>query len=398
VSETTRFPVQVGAARYVVAPDDSVPPGVRTGAIVKARLVDELTGKPVSLPITVEPAGTAFDNARTRAGVNPRAAEGGVVGLVGVPTRALPLLGLNVYEIGVTVHASGYLSRTEMQNVGPVPLFPGVYAPTDLGDLAMHRTPVQLVGRAVLRGAAGDTPLPAVTVRIGGIWRTAPTLTVSPPASPPDLVAIDAPLYTARSVGASLRMVALTPDLVNPKRLEQPAVAGATTVELSDRVAIAAPNVLGIDVADPDRAEWVVIKSIVGATSAALPATVTLEHPLARTHAAGAPAHGITVGGPTTSRALGVAAIRGDTTLFTTALGALAPGTVEVDDGVAPPEYHRLARYETTSDADGQWRLPPLARVAQLTVVATHAVNTTPVRTVTPEYPRREQRLDLPFK
>jgi hypothetical protein len=62
----TRFPVQVGAARYVVAPDDSVPPGVRTGAIVRARLVDELTGAPVSLPITVEPAGTACRRARSR--------------------------------------------------------------------------------------------------------------------------------------------------------------------------------------------------------------------------------------------------------------------------------------------------------------------------------------------
>lgn len=398
MSETTRFPVQVGAARYVVAPDDSVPPGVRTGAIVRARLVDELTAKPVSLPITVEPSGTAFDNPRTRAGVNPRATEGGVVGLVGVPTRAFPLLRLNVYEIGVTVHASGYVSHTETRNIGPVPLFPNVYAPTDLGDLAMHRTPVQLAGRAVLRGAAGDAPLPAVTVRIGGIWRTAPTLTVSPPAAPPDLVAVDAPLYAARAAGTALRLVALTPDLANPKRLEQPAVAGMTTLELSDRVAIAAPNVLGIDVGDPDRAEWVVIKGIVGATSDTLPATVTLEYPLARTHAAGAPAFGVTVGAPSTSRALDVAAIRGDTTLFTTALGAVPPGTVEVDDGVAPPEYHRLARYETTSDADGQWRLPPLARVAQLTIAATHAVNTTPVRTVTPEYPRRAQRLDLPFK
>jgi hypothetical protein len=273
-----------------------------------------------------------------------------------------------------------------------------VYAPADLGDLAVHRTPVQLIGRAVLRGAAGEAPLPAVTVRIGGTWRTAPTLTVSPPADPPELVAVDAPMYAARPVGTALRMVALTPDLVNPKRLEQPAVAGATTVELSDRTAIVAPNVLGIDVGDPDRAEWVAIKSIAGATSDALPATVTLEHQLARTHAAGAPAHGIAVGAPTASRALGVAAIRGDTTLFTTALGALASGTVEIDDGVAPPEYHRLARYEATSDADGQWRLPPLSRVAQLTIVATHAVNTTPIRTVTLEYPRREQRLDLPFK
>lgn len=398
MSEMTRFPVHVGPARYLVAPDDSVPPGVRTGAIVFARLVDELTGAPVGLPINVQPAGTAFDNARTRAAVNPRAAEGGVVGLVGVPTRALPLLGLNTYEIGVTVHLSGFVSRTETQNIGPQPLFPGVFAPTDLGDLAMHRTPVELLGRAVLRGSAGDTPLPAVTVRIGGIWRTAPTLTVSPPADPPDLVSVDAPLYVARSVGTTLRMVALTPDLVNPKRLEQPAVAGTTTVRISDSIAIAAPNVLGFDAGDPDREEWVVIKSLSGATSAALPATVTLEHPLARTHATGAPVHGMAVGAPITSRALSVAAIRGDTTLFTTALGALAPGIVEIDDGVAPREYHRLARYETTSDADGQWRLPPLGRVAQLTIVATHAVNSTPLRTVTLEYPRREQRLDLPFK
>ena len=397
MSDASRITVVADGVRYVAAPDDAVLAGVRTGAIVRGRLVDEITGAPVSAPITIVPAGLAFASPRTRAAVNPRSADGGLVGLVGVPTRALPRLRVVTYEVGLEVRAAGYVPRTSLRAFGPIGAFPGTFAPADLGDVAMHREPVMLFGRAVVRGPAGDAPLPNATISNAGVWRTAPTLTVVPPPANPDLAFVDPPLYGARLATTNLRAVTLTPDAPNPKTLLRPAAAGATAVTISDRVALGATPLLGIDEGDPDRAEWVMVTSLVGAASPAQPAVATLAYPLARDHRAGAPAHGTTIGAPTAARTVSVDAIPGDVTLFTSPIGAFAAGTVEVDDGVAAPEYHRLARYEFVTDADGQWRLPPLSRVAQVVVAGAHATKSMPPRTVTAEYPRREQRLDLVF-
>jgi hypothetical protein len=43
------------------------------------------------------------------------------------------------------------------------------------------------------------------------------------------------------------------------------------------------------------------------------------------------------------------------------------------------------------------WRLPPIARVAQLALDAQRPPHTPLTRTVAVEYPRRSQRVDLVF-
>lgn len=399
MSEATQFPIQVDGVRYVTAPDDALPQGMRTAAIVQARLVDELTVNPLPGPITVQPAGAAFQNPRARSAVNPRAADGGIVGLVGAAVRALPALRTTAYEVGVAVRAPGYVATTRTQMLGPDGAFPGVFVPAALGDVAMHREPVILNGRANVRTAIAFDPVPNATVGVSGIWRTMPTLTASPPASPADIAAIDPVLYAPRLAGASVRVVTLTPDLANEKRLLRPAAAGATQVYLSNRTVLAANGVLGLDESDPSRAEWVVVQSIVGAVSDTEPAVATLAFPLARSHAADAAAHPTAVSAPTATQPLALDAIAGDTTLLLGGLAGMAPSTVEIaGGGVATAEYHGLALYETVTDTDGQWELPPLSRVAQLTLTASHATFTPPPpRTVTVEYPRREQRLDLVF-
>jgi hypothetical protein len=397
VSQASQFPIIVGGVRYVTAPDDIIPQGLRTGAIVQARLVDELTVNPVAGPITVQPAGAAFRNPRARSAVNPRAADGGIVGLVGTAMRALPALRTTAYEVGVAVRVPGYVATRQTRMLGPDAAFPGVFAPAALGDVAMHREPVILYGRANLRTATSFDPLPNATVRVSGIWRTAPTLTATPPASPADIAAIDPVLYAPRPASASVRIVTLTPDLANEKRLLRPLVPGTTEVHLSNRTMLAANGVLGLDETDPSRVEFLVVKSITGAVSDTEPAVATLALPTARSHAAGALAHPTGVGAPTAAQPLALDAIAGDTTLLLAGMAGMAPSAAEIVGGVAAPEYHLLALYETTTDADGQWELPPLARVAQLTLTATDTTFTTPPRTVTVEYPRREQRLDLVF-
>jgi hypothetical protein len=397
VSLETRFQIAVDGRRYVCAPDDPVPEGLRTSAIVQARLVDELTGNPLAGPITVQPAGAAFKNRRPRSAVNPRTADGGLVGLVGSAAQALPALRTTAYEVGVNVRAAGYVAATRTQMLGPNGSFPGIFLPAALGDVSMHHDPVLLYGRANLRTATTFDPLPNATVRASGIWRVAPTLTISPPASPANIAAVDPVMYAPRLAGASVRVVTLTPSMPAEKRLLRPAAAGDTEMHLSNRVAIAAGDLLGIDETDPSRTEWIVVQRIVGAVSDTEPAVATLAYPLARSHAADAAAHPTGVSAPTGAQPLLLGAIAGDTTLLLTGLGGITPSAVEIIGGVATPEYHLLSLYETVTDTDGQWRFPPLSRVSQLALTATHAVFTAPPRTVTVEYPRREQRLDLVF-
>lgn len=397
MSETTRVPFVDAGVHYIVAPDDLIPEGMRSSAITYARVIDELTMTPVSLPITVTPAGTAFDAPSTRGAVNPRAVDGGVVGLVGTPSRALPALAATGYDVGVSARAPGYVPRRVTQTIGPIVTFPASFTPLDLGDLELHREPVMLFGRTLVRTAGAIDKLDTATIRISGIWRSAPTLTVSPPPAPANIVAMDPPLYAPRPVATAVRRRALTPDILNEKRLTRAAVAGATEVFLSDRKALAAGDLLGIDESDPSRAEWVKVQTIVGSTNIAEPAVATLEFALARGHNAGARAHPTTVGGALATQALSLDAIAGDTTLLLGNLAGLTPFTVEVDDGVTVPEYHALSLYETVSDLDGQWRMPPISRVVQVTLTGTHAMFTIPIRTVSVEYPRREQRIDLTF-
>lgn len=396
MSETTRVPIVVNGTRYLTAPDDAVPDGVRTSAIVQARLIDELTGAPPAGPITVSPAGAAFANPRARAAVNPRAADGAAVGLVGIAVQALPGLGTTGYEVGVAVDVRGYVRASRAQMLGPTAQFPAAFFPAVLPDIRLHREPVMLHGRANLRTATTFDPLPNATVRVGGIWRTAPTLTVSPPASPPNLVAVDPVMYAGRAAASAVRVVTLMPDLTREKRLTRTSVAGDVAVHLTDRDALAPNGVLGIEVGDPMRAEWVVVKSVTGAVDVSEPCVATLEYPLARTHVAGALAHPIAVGAPSASQPLALDAIAGDTTLLLSGMAGLSPATVEIAGG-GVREYHRVALYRADTDGDGQWRLPPLSRVVQVTLAATHATATSPPRTVTIEYPRREQRVDLVF-
>lgn len=154
-------------------PDDPIPAGLRTSALVQSRAVDELTLEPVAGVITAMPAGAAFESPQARAAVNPRTASGGVVGLVGLPSRALPLLQLVAYEVGVRVSAAGYLPLSATQNLGPQPQFPAQFTQARLPDLLLHRTPVLFAGRTVVRTASATVPLAGAVVTISGSggWR-----------------------------------------------------------------------------------------------------------------------------------------------------------------------------------------------------------------------------------
>ncbi len=168
----TRTTIDSGNRLYTIAPDDPGPLGDRQWGVVRARLVDELTGEPPRGPVRVD---------TTRRFLVPRIAADGVVGLAGVPERALPALRTSAYDVPLTVDVAGYVERRAVARLGPQPTFPTTFAPADIGDLLLHREPVVIRGRAVVVAAGAVTPAAGATITVTGVWRTLPSANVAVP-------------------------------------------------------------------------------------------------------------------------------------------------------------------------------------------------------------------------
>jgi hypothetical protein len=96
--------------------------------------------------------------------------------------------------------------------------------------------------------------------------------------------------------------------------------------------------------------------------------------------------------------ALGVDAAAGDACVLLTAMAAIGPATViELHGGASPAEYHQVLRFSTVTDADGQYRLPPISRVAQIELEVTDGVHAPLVPAVSPDYSLPENRVDFTF-
>lgn len=350
---------------YHFCPDDPPRQAARLRAVLRARLMDELTGLPLE---------TDIDLSTRISGLTPRVARGGIVGLAGHPSRLFPLLDVAAVNLDLRATAPRYLPRDLSGTLGPVAGFPDLFAPLDLGDVAMHRAPTTLRGRTLRRASLAATVVAGADVEVVGYWPVFPPPQVVPAAvmQPPDLIALSPPLYAARD--AALTQVRRRDALPVPgqdKALLIPASAGTTRLRLSNRDGLAAGTLLIIDAADAPRRERVLITLVDTASSVDQPAWITLAHPLAFTHFPGAVCQpsNLLVGGA--ANTLTRAGIAGDVTLYLSAMTGLAAGaTVEVDDGAGAPEYHDADLYRDVSDADGFFRLPPLSRAA---MVALHA-------------------------
>lgn len=95
--------IQANGRQYLFSPDDQPPLAARYWALVRARLVNDVTLEPVTGEIRVE-----SDLEMTV----PRTADDGVVGLVAVPKDIFPVLAGRNYTLNLTIHATGYLSQT----------------------------------------------------------------------------------------------------------------------------------------------------------------------------------------------------------------------------------------------------------------------------------------------
>lgn len=385
---TTRL-IDLDGTTVPFAADDAPPPGARISALVAARVVDEITGRPplASIAVRTDVAGT------TRV-------AGGVVGVAGIPREVFPALATQSYEVTLTVEAEGFLGRTVPLDVAMDPSFPSTYSPLVIADLPVHRAPVVIEGRVVRLVGGVPTPLPAARVLVTGIWRQAPAAHVVVAPDPPDLIALDPPLQLDRTtVTAALTPSPLTPVAGDMRMLLLDAAPGTARLRVTNALGVVAPGtIVDIDADDVERVEYGQVVGLEAASTPDQPAWITLALPLARPHRSGAQLRRVTPGGPGATVAVARDAAAGDPVLFLSSVsaGGLTTGaTVTVTTGGLPDEHHRAGMFDVTTDADGSYRLPPLSRVAQLTVRAQFAALTPVDRELRVDFTQRSQRLDF---
>jgi hypothetical protein len=180
------------------------------------------------------------------------------------------------------------------------------------------------------------------------------------------------------------------------KTLEAAAEAGSLELTVSDRVGLAVGTVVQVD-ADPAIQEWLAIQAITPVGAPDLPATLRFTHALAYRHRQGALVRRVTLAAAGAARQLARDANPGDTAVFLNNLATLDTAQVVEVFGGAAAELHALGRLSVQADGEGAYRLPPLHRVAQLTVQATDGGSTSDPVTFVPDYTRRENRLDIGF-
>jgi len=376
-----------------------MPIAARTWAIVSARLVDEITGRPPNGVITIQAAEPGF---------KPRVAADGLVGLTGIPRNSFPRLATKNYAVNVSIKAEGYVAVRNTVPIASMTGFPDTFAPSDMGVVFLHRAPVVLRGRTVAISGHSTVALPNVPVQIVGVWNTfPPTDVTAPPPDPPNLISVQPTLYTARTTAASgsVRRRDVVPVSGEDKHLLTWAASSDTVLTLSNHVKIAVGDLLMIDALNPDRVEYITIKTISGASTDDQPARITLTYPLAYEHKSNALVRKVTLQAAGPDNPLARDAISGDTCVFLTSMHNLSTmsavntqNVVEIVGG-DPAEYHSLSLFSVKSDALGYFRFPPLSRVAQLDIQADRGGGTpsTKERTVSPDYHIRENQVDFIF-
>jgi hypothetical protein len=381
--------IQLKDRTVLFSPDDPVPLADCMQALVKLRVTDELTAAAIDSPVTLQ--------IRQR-GFVPRIASGGLAGLIGIPRQVFPALQTNDYTLHLTVSAARYLSRELQVNVPKDAAFPNSFTPPQL-NIALHREPVFIAGRTGRVVGHGTAPLAGAVVSVTGIWRIAPPANVAVAPDSPDIVSLQPALYSDRGVPAALRHRDIIPVLGNDKTVIDEILPGADSIRLSNRLGLAAGDVLLIDAEDSSLSEFLAIKILSSAAPAAQPTAVILEHRAIHAHRRGTLAQRVNLQPPGSDRHFTVDALLGDSCVFLDAASGLVAGQeVEISGGPAPAEYHSVMNFSVASDADGYYRLPPLSRVAQLDIHAEKTVGAQTfqaTRTFRPDYRQRENRIDF---
>jgi hypothetical protein len=376
---------------YVLCPDDPPVVADRLRAVVRWLAVDEITRLAPEVDFAVT---------TSNLGLTPRVSSGGRMGLVGNPARLYPGLDLGSVDIGYSVAAPGFLPRHRTLKLGPIAGFPNAFAPKDDGVLSLHREPIVIRGRVGKLGGLDPTPLAGATVRLAGVWSTFPPYNVVPDTviEPPNLLALYPGLYADRLTATDgVRKRDLVLAAGEEKTLVRPAVPGDVDVRISDRTNLNPGDLLAFETARPDHAEYVLVHQVFPGAVSDEPATVRLEYPLALAHEQGTVCVRATPQVPLATNTLTRDGIPAERVAFLSALTGFFDGaTVEILGG-ATPEWQTVHLYETTSDADGFYRLPPISRVASVKLHADSGALTPQEPVTSPDYRRYDNFVDVIF-
>jgi hypothetical protein len=340
-----------GGRRWRFVPDEPPPDLLqRVQAVVDLAVTDEQTAAPPATPLRIT---------TTRSGLAPRIGPDGRIGLVGRPAEILPPALVPGSVIPVEVGAAGYLAHAieVTLQAPPQPTLP----------LALHREPVAVWGRVLDISGGAPVPVAGATVRLIGV----------------EVLALAQGLYAPRAdagpAAARIRRRELTPTGTVLMLLDG-AGAGATRLRLSSRQGLTvpvnpvSPDILMIDPGDAERLEALRVTAVEGSLAADEPATVTLAHPLRRTHRAGVTVRLAAASPVGPDMALTSPAIAGDVTLpVVNASGFALVDFVEIESAGGTPatEHQLLQRLFAVTDAAGRFRLPPLHRLGTLTLEVT---------------------------
>lgn len=337
------------------------------------------------------PAGAVRVRSET-AELAARVASTELVGLVGVPARALSELAAQAYPLQFTVDADGYVPHPVRATIpahpaqGAVPAFPERFDPLSLNPIELHRLPT------AIRAFAFDSSHAA----LANIAVTMPSLrrSLTSPDVPARIAAIQPPLHAARDTAAStVQACAINPVAGSGRALSAPIPAGALSLHLDDVAGIAPGLVLQIDAANPERSEYATVASVAAGASGG---EVKVSHPLHWLHARGATVRRVTVQLQQQPTSLADRAIRGDGCIFVNNLGPLqAAVAVSISGGGDPvAEIHRVRLFATSTDANGAFTLPPISRVGRVTLRFATA-NGPEDAQVIPDYHAPETHLDI---
>jgi hypothetical protein len=384
----TRRVIDVAGAAVTIAPDDQPPLGRRFWSVAHGRALDEMTQEPPAVAMRLtSPIRRA----------QPRAGAGGVFGLVGIPANVFPALAMQSYVVDAELSVPGYVRHPLRAVVPQEPTFPAAFVPANFGDVGLHADPIVIRGSVVVRTGSTTQPAVGADVFVTEVWPRIPNPAGLPAGEQPNLIALRVPLSVARDTATGRvrrRNMTATGTI---KALLGEVDRGQMDLSLPDRVGLNAlgGDVLVIDGADPDRSEYVTVASITGGATAVEPAIATLTLPLLRLHRRDAQVELVTPQAAGTNHPLTRDAIAGDVTLFITSLGGMATATVvEITGGGTPAEFRLMRRIRTKTNNLGYYTLPPISRVAQVTVTADDGTHNGQ-STVTPSYSQREYVLDL---
>ncbi|MDT3671274.1 MAG: hypothetical protein ROZ37_13200 [Aromatoleum sp.] len=404
-----RRDIVLDAIRYTIADDDPLPSDLAAWAVLRTRVIDELTLAP---PVNRIRLTTNLRQATARI------ADGGYCGLVARPRDVASAL-ITPGALTASVEAANYLPRdltpaieaarralNTAANAGaasldvlppdavpplqfragrgvllertapaeaeqftkvaapppapatvPIAEGPNVLRPAGtrvagvplvLPTQALHRA-APLTLRILMRRRNSPTSLvPATAAEIGivGIWWAYPQTQTSPPLAG-DFCAVAPGLRFAHPVGAAIHRCTLTP-VGAPRQLRALAPRGVTSLVLAPNAGL---NPLGGDllrVGDPlqPEAEIVVSAGFDPVADPAAAVTVRLTAPTAAIHRAAEPVRNLTVGAATPAGNVGREALPGDRVLFAAGVGGLPTTSLIAVEHLTPhAAYYTATQY-----------------------------------------------------